>query len=170
MAEWISAVAAVLAAVFAGAAWIVASRARKDSGRSADASEVSANAAAETAQIARADTARRVERHDVAWEFVQQPDDAHSLLEFRNVGVTPAHNVEAALTIDGLRADLPCGTIPPNQTFTYDAQDRYKEAEERWQKGLDAGFFGSPGIDVEVRILWTSELGSPAIWTGTIHA
>jgi len=40
VAEWISAIAAVAAAVFAGAAWIVAWRARTDSGRSADASEV----------------------------------------------------------------------------------------------------------------------------------
>jgi hypothetical protein len=168
--EWVSAAAAVAAAAFSGAAWVVAWRARRDSKRAADSSEVSAKAASESAETGRVEAARRVERRDVEWEFVEQPESEHWRIEYRNVGVTPAHQVEAALVIDGIRVDLHPGTIPPGQSFVHDAHHDYEEAMKRWEEGLAAGFVGSPGIQIDARILWTSDLGTPAIWTGTSHA
>lgn len=170
MAEWISALAAVAAAMFSGTAWIVAWRARRDSKRSADSSEVSAKAASEAAETARIEAARRVERRDVEWEFVEQPDAEHWRIEYRNIGVTSAQQVEAALVIDGNRVDLRPGTIPPRQSFTYDAHSHYEAATRRWHDALDAGVLGAPGVQIEARILWASELGTPDIWTGTSHA
>lgn len=170
MAEWVSAVAAIVAAAFACAAWLVARRASDDSRRSADASEVSAAAAADTAAVARTEAARRVEPSDVAWEFVGQPDDQRSRIEYRNIGLSAAHNVQAALMLDGVRVDLSPGSIEPAGRFSYDAREQYELAERRWREGLDSGFIGTPGIAVEARILWTSQLGTPATWIGTNHA
>ena len=170
MADWVSAVAAIVAAVFAGAAWLVARRARGDSRRSADASEVSAAAAADTAAVARTEAARRVEPSDVAWEFVDQPDDQRSRIEYRNVGLSVAHNVQAALMLNGVRVDLSSGRIEPTGTFSYDAREHYELAERRWRESLDSGLIGTPCIEIEARILWTSELGTPATWIGTNHA
>lgn len=166
MAEWVSAIAAVAAAVFAGAAWVVAWRAHKHSGRAADAAEVSAKAATETALIAKVEASRMAERHDVDWEFVEQPANRRSCIEFRNIGLSAAHSVEAALDLDDVRVEIRCGTVLPGHTFTHDATDCHQVADRRWQEGLEAGFLGTPGIDVKARILWTSELGTPGIWTG----
>lgn len=167
MAEWVSAVAAVLAAVFAGAAWIVARRASADSRRSADASELAATAAADSAAVAKTEADRRIERSDVFWEFVNQTDDLRWKVEYRNIGLTAAHKVEAALVINGVRVDLQADRVPPGQSISHDAHDIHQEAERRWLDGLEHGFLGSPGMEIEARIVWSSELGTPAIWTGT---
>lgn len=170
MAEWVSAIAALLAAVFAGAAWVVARRANADSRRSADASELAARAAADSATVAKTEADRRIERSDVLWEFVDQADDMRWRVEYRNTGLTAAHNVEAVLVIDGVRVDLQAERVAPGQSISHEAQDLHQEAERRWLDGLEHGVLGSPGLKVETRIVWCSELGTPAIWTGTNRA
>jgi hypothetical protein len=170
MSEWVSAIAAVLAAVFAGAAWVVALPARADSRRSADASELAATAAADGVAIAKTEADRLTERSDVSWEFVDQADDRRWRVEYRNIGLTAARKVEAVLVIDGVRVDLQADRVPPGQSIRHDAHDLHQEAERRWLDGVEHGSLGSPGMEIEARIVWSSELGTPATWTGTDRA
>lgn len=69
--------------------------------------------------------------------------------------------------INGVRVDLQADRVPPGQSVSHDAHDIHQEAERRWLDGLEHGFLGSPAMEIEARIVWSSELGTPAIWTGT---
>lgn len=63
--------------------------------------------------------------------------------------------------IDGVRVELRADRVPPGQSISHDAHDLHQEAERRWLDGLQHGFLGSPGMEIETRIVWSSELGHP---------
>ncbi|SDF96934.1 hypothetical protein SAMN04487781_3122 [Cellulosimicrobium cellulans] len=163
------------AAVVAALALIVAWLARRDSRRSADASDRSADAsdrsaraAERAAEITELEARRRVERSDVAWQRVT--DIESGLVRYQNIGSHDAFDVTVVLTINDERTTLNPGQVSPGGHFEHDARTTYG-AEN--QAALEEMRSSPPGIFIitttrfsaSARISWESELGSPGIVT-----
>lgn len=127
---------------------------------------MSADAAAVSVEIARAERARATERTDVHW-IREVIEDRPGYVAVRNAGSTAAHSVRALVTINGEGFELGPIDVPPLGYVTLDAGVIYvplqEAATEMWRRSLEYGFVGTPRteFDVRIRLTWLSELGTP---------
>ena len=115
--------------------------------------------------MSRQERARALETHDVAWRVARVGD----ALVITNVGTTMARSVTAVARVGSERHDLAPGDVESDGSFECDATGPYQArrmANERSVQSMDRNgisYFPSSGLEVEVRVSWQSEHGTPGI-------
>lgn len=157
IAQWTATVASV---VFGVAAWTRATRA---DGRAASAEERADAAEQRAARM----EARAVERNDFRWEYRFQ--DMHTFLVV-NRGLDTAHDVVILVRFDQAwdelrvaemprNVDAPIATsagVEANEHMAADIRAHHARDEPAWAPEVT--------VNVELRIIWRTELGVPRVW------
>lgn len=153
---------ALVAAVFAGAAWWEAHQ-------SAGAAKTSAEAADATVNLQRAEVGRALERVDVQWTVNLRDSREAGELVLTNAGSTTACEVEVVAAVNADRLHGESARVDPGGSVTIDVADAAAKSVEAFRRRMDANrgsgmaLLGPPRWKVSIRITWVSELGTPGV-------